>query len=92
MTMPIMYTPTLFIIAHYYLLLLAIFIVIIIIITCTKKVLLIVVYKLWDLCTTYRQMLCATLKLKLVGALLLIYVQVFRKLTKCAYILLFDSK
>ena len=48
-------------------------IVITIIITHINKVLLIVVYKLHDLYTTYRQMSCATLKLNLVGMLLLIY-------------------
>ena len=54
------------------------FIVITVIIICTKKVLLIAAYKLWDLSTTYREM-CATLVKKIVGVLLLIYVQVFEE-------------
>ena len=39
------------------------FIIIAVVITCTTKVLISVAYKLQDLCTTYRQMLCATLKI-----------------------------
>ena len=55
------------------------FIVITVIITCTKKVLLIVAYKLRDLCTTYRQTLCATLVIKFVDILLQIYLHVFQE-------------
>ena len=69
------------------------FIAFTVIITSTKEVLLIRAYKLQDLCTTYRQMLCATSKLKLVNMLLLIYVQVLENLEwkKYAQIMSFES-
>ena len=49
------------------------------VIICIKKVLINVVYKLQDLCTMYRPMLCATLKLKFLDILLQINVQVFQQ-------------
>ena len=55
------------------------FIIITVITTCTKKVLNILAYKLQDLCTTCKQMSCATLKLKICRILLQIYVQVFQE-------------
>ena len=61
------------------LIVLNVFIAITFIIRNTKDMLLIMAYKLWDLCTTYRQMSCATSQLKSVNMLLLIYVQVFRE-------------
>ena len=69
------------------------FIAITVIITSIKEVLLIMAYKLQDLCTTYRQLLHATSKLKLVNMLLLIYVQVFREfeMDKICSINVFDS-
>ena len=44
------------------------------IIICSKKVLVIVAYKVQDLFTTYRKMICATLKLKFLGIILQVYV------------------
>ena len=55
------------------------FIIIIFIIIYAKKVLIIVAYKLQDMCTIHRPMLCATLKLKCLEILLQIYAQVFQQ-------------